>query len=169
LMTVSTVSKISHSSGFHDAPTPFDRIICAVIGRIKGQFDRELIRLGKGQEPIEKLSVMALILGSIIQVDHQRPHVLKAFSHTLPPLFPHIYQAISDDFGGHTGQKEFIGQGNQDAYRDHPGGRLAHRGLQRGQSPLMRSGMPQASSDCLVALGYPPDEGACSPASLGDA
>src|SRR5260370_105928 len=47
--------------------------------------------------------------------------------------------------------------------------RIAGRGLHRGQSPLMRSGMTQASSDWLVALGYPPDEGACLPASLGDA
>src|SRR5258708_695756 len=47
--------------------------------------------------------------------------------------------------------------------------RIAQRGLHRGQSPLMRSGMTQASSDWLVALGYPPDEGACLPASLGDA
>src|SRR5205085_10938482 len=34
--------------------------------------------------------------------------------------------------------------------------RIAERGLHRGQSPLMRSGMTQASSDWLVALGYPP-------------
>lgn len=46
--------------------------------------------------------------------------------------------------------------------------RIAQRGLHRGQRPLMRSGMTQASPDWLVALGYPPGRGACSPASLGD-
>jgi hypothetical protein len=34
--------------------------------------------------------------------------------------------------------------------------RIAERGLYRGQSPLMRSGMTQPSHDWLVALGYPP-------------
>ena len=46
--------------------------------------------------------------------------------------------------------------------------REASRGLHRGQNPLMRSGVTQASSDWLVALGYPPHEEACSPASLDD-
>lgn len=46
--------------------------------------------------------------------------------------------------------------------------RIAARGLHRGQSPLMRSGMTQASPDWLVALGYPPHGVACSPESLVD-
>ena len=46
--------------------------------------------------------------------------------------------------------------------------RIAERGLHRGQSPLMRSGMTQVSPDWLVALGYSPDGSACSPESLAD-
>jgi hypothetical protein len=46
--------------------------------------------------------------------------------------------------------------------------RIAERGLHRGHSPLMRSGMTQASSDWLVVLGYPPHGVACSPVSLVD-
>ena len=46
--------------------------------------------------------------------------------------------------------------------------RIAERGLHRGQSPLMRSGMTQTSPDWLVALGYPPDGVTCSPESLAD-
>ncbi len=34
--------------------------------------------------------------------------------------------------------------------------RIAERGLHRGQSPLMRSGMTQENHDWLVALGYLP-------------
>src|SRR3989442_851049 len=41
--------------------------------------------------------------------------------------------------------------------------RIAERGLHRGQSPLMRSGMTQASPDWLVALGYPPHGETYSP------
>jgi hypothetical protein len=44
--------------------------------------------------------------------------------------------------------------------------RIAQRGLHRGHSPLMRNGMTQTSPDWLVALGYPPREGACSPVPL---
>lgn len=40
--------------------------------------------------------------------------------------------------------------------------RIAERGLHRGQSPLMRSGMTQESPDWLVALGYPPHATASS-------
>src|SRR5258708_6470169 len=46
--------------------------------------------------------------------------------------------------------------------------RIAERGLHRGQSPLMRSGMTQASPDWLVALGYPPYGGVYSPVPLVD-
>ena len=51
--------------------------LCILIG----QFDRELRRLGKGHEPVEKLGAMAVILWPVIQVDHQRPNMLKACSH----------------------------------------------------------------------------------------
>lgn len=43
--------------------------------------------------------------------------------------------------------------------------RIAERGLHRGQSPLMRSGITQGSHDWLVALGYCPQRTACSPES----
>ena len=76
--------------GLQDAPTAFDRIVFAVIRGVIGQFDGELIGLGEGHEPIEKLGAMALILWPIIQVDHQSPHLLKAVSHALPPLLQHI-------------------------------------------------------------------------------
>ena len=46
--------------------------------------------------------------------------------------------------------------------------RIAERGLHRGQSPLMRSGMTQESPDWLVALGYPPHATACSLESDAD-
>ena len=77
--------------------------------------DHELVGLGKSHESVEKLGAMALILWPVIQVDHQRPDVFKAVSHTLPPLFQDIDQAIARDFGGDTGQKEFIRLRNQDA------------------------------------------------------
>ncbi len=46
--------------------------------------------------------------------------------------------------------------------------RVAERGLHRGQSPLMRSGMTEASQDWLEALGYPPQEMASLPLSDAD-
>src|SRR5260370_52878 len=46
--------------------------------------------------------------------------------------------------------------------------RIAERGLHRGQSPLMRSGMTQASPDWLVASGYPTYRGVYSPVPVVD-
>ena len=62
------VSHIPIPVGLQDTPTAFDRIVFAVIRGIRGQCDRQLRRLGKGHEPFEKLSTMALILGPVIQV-----------------------------------------------------------------------------------------------------
>ena len=41
--------------------------------------------------------------------------------------------------------------------------RVAERGLHRGQSPLQRSGLADASGDWLVALGYPPQGAVATP------
>jgi len=46
--------------------------------------------------------------------------------------------------------------------------RIAQRGLHRGQSPLMRSGMTEHSHDWLVALGYPPHGTGPSPQADAD-
>ncbi len=46
--------------------------------------------------------------------------------------------------------------------------RIAERGLHRGQSPLMRSGMTQESHDWLMALGYPPQGTASLSAPCAD-
>jgi len=97
-------------------PAAFNGIICAVIGRILGQIDGELIGLGKLHEPCHKLSAIALILRSIIQIDHESMDLLKAFSPALPPQLQHIDQTIAGDFGGDTSQKQFIALGNQNAY-----------------------------------------------------
>ena len=43
--------------------------------------------------------------------------------------------------------------------------RIAKRGLHRGQSPLMRSGMTEHCHDWLMGLGYPPDGRGSSPQS----
>ena len=46
--------------------------------------------------------------------------------------------------------------------------RIAERGLHRGQSPLMRSGITEENHDWLVALGYLPQGAPCSPESDDD-
>jgi hypothetical protein len=44
--------------------------------------------------------------------------------------------------------------------------RVFTRGMHRGQSPLQLSGMDDAPTDWLVALGYPPAEGMVAPVSV---
>jgi len=46
--------------------------------------------------------------------------------------------------------------------------RIAERGLHRGESPLMRSGITEENHDWLVALGYLPQGAPCSPESDDD-
>jgi hypothetical protein len=89
------------------------------IGGIIGQADGEVIALGKLQEALHELRPPAVALWAIVQIDNQRRDMSKARFDALPPVAQPIDQAIARDFGRHPVQKEFIGGGQENAYRRH--------------------------------------------------
>ncbi len=104
---------------FENPPAAFDRVVLAVIGRIIGQADREMIGLRKLHEPLHELSAPTVALWTIVQIDEQGRDVGKALFNPLPPVDQSIHQAIAGHFGRHPIQKELIGDGQENAYGGH--------------------------------------------------
>jgi hypothetical protein len=76
-----------------DAPTAFDRLVLAVRRRIVHQPDGEMIRLHEGDESLPKLGAPAVILGAMIEIEHQGRDVGAALADYLPPLGEAIDEA----------------------------------------------------------------------------
>jgi hypothetical protein len=113
---------------FSNAPTALDRVVLAVVGRIRGQADRDAIALDKLHQALHKLGPPTLALRTIIQVDEQGRDVGKALFDALPPVDQAIHQAIAGHFRRHPIDKELIGGGQENAHRCHGGRRLPRRG-----------------------------------------
>ena len=76
-----------------------------------------MILLHEGDEPLHKLGAPAVMLGAIIQIDHQSRDVGEALADCLPPLGESIDEAITGHFGRHTIHKEFAHGGEEEAHR----------------------------------------------------
>ena len=99
-----------------DAPTAFDRIVLAVIRRIVRQPDWKMILLHEGDEPRHTLGTPAVMLGAIIQIEHQGGDVGEALTDGLPPLGEAIDEAITGHFGQDTLHKQCASGGQEDAH-----------------------------------------------------
>src|SRR3954447_2208812 len=109
---------------FQNAPTPLNWIIFAVIGWVIGQPDGKPILLHKVDDALHELGTSAVVLRSVIKIEHQRGDVSKALPHRLPPALKAIYHTITRHFGGDPIQKEFIQGREKDADRSHRRRRL---------------------------------------------
>ena len=107
---------------FENAPHALKRIILAMIGRIIGQFQKDIVRVGKFHQPPDELGSMALIFRAIIHIQHQRvglesclkrrsygssqPVPLPPPSVVIPLGVSHIHQRINV-MGGDVFDKHF--------------------------------------------------------------
>lgn len=66
-------------------PTPLNRIILAVIGRIVDQVNFQTRPVGKLNHSLEKLSPSARVLGAIVKINHQTFYLAKLTADRLPP------------------------------------------------------------------------------------
>ncbi len=82
---------------FQNPPTALDRVIFAVVGRIRGQAEVQPRLLGKLQQAQHELRAPTVVLRPVIQIEHQGRNVGKASAHVRPPL----HQAITRHSGGH--------------------------------------------------------------------
>ncbi len=107
--------------------------------------------LGKLQKALHELGASTVALRAIVQIDDQRRDVSKARFDALPPVAQPIDQAIARDFGRHPVQKEFIGGGQENAYRRH--GRCCSKVMvgSRGSDATLAS--PREGADLDGGLG----------------
>jgi hypothetical protein len=99
---------------FQDAPTAFDWIVLAVIGWIVRQPDRDAIQLHKLNQPLHKLRPTAMVLWTIIYIDHQGGDLGEPPTDCLPPLDEAIHQASTGHFGRDPIHKQ-LAQGWEEA------------------------------------------------------
>src|SRR3954447_24762049 len=102
---------------FQNAPTPLNWIIFAVIGRVIGQPDGKPRLLHKVDDALHELGTSAVVLRSVIKIEHQRGDVAKALPYRLPPVLKAIDHTITRHFGGNAIQKQFIPPREEDAER----------------------------------------------------
>ncbi len=122
---------------FQDAPTAFDRIVLAVIGRIIGQPKPQTAALSKGDHPLHELAAPTMVFRTIVEIDHQRRDIGKAQAHLLPPAFYTIGQTIARHFGGDTIVKQLVEHRQQDAHWcQHSGGLKIMIGRSGGNAAL---------------------------------
>jgi hypothetical protein len=82
-----------------DTPTAFDRIVLAVLGWIVRQPDRDAILLDKRNQPLHTLRPTAMILWTIISIEHQGGDRGEPPTDRLPPLDEASDKAITGHFG----------------------------------------------------------------------
>ena len=99
-----------------DAPTTFERIVLAVIGRIVRQPDGELLLLHEGDEPLHTLGAPVVIVGAIIQIESQGRAVGEALTDCRPPFREASDEAITGHFGCDPIPKELAPGGPEDAH-----------------------------------------------------
>ena len=104
---------------FQDAPAAFDRIVFAMVRRIVRQADGHLIVLHKLHDALHELGAPTVILGAIIEIDHQRGDVREPAAHALPPLAQSIHQTVTGHFGGDPIHKQLIQGGQENAHGGH--------------------------------------------------
>ncbi len=121
------------------------------VRRIIGQAYRELKALGKLQEALHELGASTVALRAIVQIDDQRRDMSKARFDALPPVDQTIHQAVAGDFGRHPVQKEFIGGGQENAYRRH--GRCCSKVMVGGRGSDATLASPREGADLDGGLG----------------
>ncbi len=102
-----------------NAPTPFDRIVFAVVRRRIGQTDGEVVVLHKLHQALHELGAPTVALRTMVQVHEQGRDVGKALFDALPPVDQPIHQAIAGHFGRHPLAKELIGGREENPHRRH--------------------------------------------------
>ncbi len=79
---------------FEPAKGTFDGIVFAVIGRIIGQLDRDLLPLSQADQAMHELGASRVILGAVIGINDPALDLREARFDTLPPLLQTIDNTV---------------------------------------------------------------------------
>ena len=85
-----------------DSPAAFDPVVLAVIRRVVGQFQRQLVAVGELDQTFHELRAGTADLRAVVQVDQQPIHAGMCGAAMIPPQF----QAIRHEVAGVAGRSE---------------------------------------------------------------
>ena len=82
-----------------NAPTTFHGVVLAVVRRIVGKADVDLMLLNEVHHPAQELSSSSTVLGAIVLKKNQRVDLRKPGLVLGPPVVDRIHDAVAGDFG----------------------------------------------------------------------
>ena len=93
---------------FKMTPNPLNGIVLAMVRRIVGKLDIELIQISHLGQTEHKLGSATLIFRSIIKIEQQCANIGKAFSLAAPKINQAIHDKITGHFRLGKVEKEFF-------------------------------------------------------------
>jgi len=79
------------------APTPFDGVVLAVVGRVVGESNVDLMLLHKLHHAVQELASSPAVLRTIILKGHQRVDLREAGLVLGPPIVERVDDAVAGD------------------------------------------------------------------------
>ena len=104
---------------FQRSPTAFNRVVLAVIGRIVSQLDIHPVLVREFHQTKQKLCATTVALGTIVEIEYQRPYLGKAPPVLLPEGLQQIDQAIAGHLRGDMPDKQLIRGRQHKSHRRH--------------------------------------------------
>jgi|RhiMetdeSRZDD1v2_1073273.scaffolds.fasta_scaffold805938_2 hypothetical protein len=87
---------------FQEAPAALNRGVRAVGGRRIGETHPHGIRLHTLHQPLPTVGPAAMVLWTVLPMEHQRGEVGAPLTDRLPPLGEASHEPVPGDFGGHA-------------------------------------------------------------------
>ena len=87
---------------FQDAPAALNRVVHAVGGRSIGETHQHGILLHTLYQPLHPLGPAAMVLWTVLPMEHQSGEVGAPLTDRLPPLGEAIHETVPGHFGGHA-------------------------------------------------------------------
>ena len=109
---------------FQHAPTPFNRVIFAVIWWIIRKLHRKPRLVHEIDDPLHKLGPAAVIFRSIVEIEHEGRNLGHAGADFFPPFMHAIHQTIACDLRRDPIHEQFVCLRQQNADGRHFGVRL---------------------------------------------
>jgi len=106
---------------FSSTPTAFNRVVFAMLGRIIGQANTDLVLLNQCHQTLHELVPSTEVLWTIVQIDDQSLDVGKAVFDRLPPLDESICQTVAGHSRCDSKEKNFISGRHEDTHWRHGG------------------------------------------------
>jgi len=102
-----------------NAPTPFNGVVLAVVRRVVGESNVDLVLLHELHDARQELASAPAVLGTIVLQQDKGVDLRKAGRVLDPQRFEPVDDAIAGDLGRADGDRQFVVLGKQETYGSH--------------------------------------------------